>query len=53
MFDWAALDIKVRGFEPLADSLKDYTPGAVAEALGIDADLIKSVATLFAKAETA
>ena len=53
MFDRAALDIKAEGLESLADSLKDYTPEAVAEALGIAPDLIKSAATFFAKAETA
>ncbi|MCX5872748.1 MAG: molybdopterin-dependent oxidoreductase [Deltaproteobacteria bacterium] len=52
LLDRASVDLRVEGFEELAESLKDYTPEAIAAALGLDADLIKAAATAYAKAET-
>ncbi|MBI5252584.1 MAG: molybdopterin-dependent oxidoreductase [Desulfomonile tiedjei] len=53
LFDKAGLNSKAEGFEELTASLADYTPEKVAEATGVDAELIREAATEYAKAPTA
>ena len=53
LYDKAAVASKTEGFEAFSESLKDYTPEKIAGLLGIDSEVIRNAARMYAKAPTA
>jgi formate dehydrogenase major subunit len=53
LYDRQYIQTYVEGFGPFAESIKDFTPEAMAPICGIEADTLREVARSFARAERA
>jgi len=53
LYDQQYVQAHTDGFEALRDHVKDFTPEAMAERCGVPAETLRTVARLYAKAETA
>ena len=53
LYDKAAVASRTEGFEAFSESLKDYTPEKIAGLLGIEPEIIRNAARIYAKASTA
>lgn len=53
LYDKNSVASKTEGFESLLESLKDYSPEKIGASLGVDPELIKQAARIYAQAPTA
>src|SRR5262249_40676249 len=53
LYDKQYVQTYVEGFEPFAQSIKDFTPEQMAPICGIDAETLRKVARTFARAQSA